>query len=180
MSRYIRSRRPGATYFFTARLADRNSDLLVREIDRLRHVTRLTMDRYPMRIDAIAVLPSVIHTIWTLPPGDADFSNRWSMLKALFSRGLPAPPYRSPAQIRRGERGIWQRRFWEHCIRDADDLAQHVSMIHASPVQAGLCAHPADWLHSSIHRAQRQRPARSLQGIGHGAGSRGAAGLHLT
>jgi putative transposase len=149
----------GSTYFFTARLTDRSGTLLVNEIDHLRDATRRTMSRYPFRIDAIAVLPSTIHTLWTLPPDDDDVSVRWSMLKSLFSRGLPSPAYRAPGQIRRGDKGIWQRRFWQHLIGDADDYAAHLAMIHSSPVQAGLCTNPHRWPHSSIHReTQPPRP----------------------
>ena len=152
MPQYLRRRQSGGTYFFTARLADRSSALLLTEVDRLRDATRQTLARYPFRIDAIAVLPAAIHTIWTLPEGDSDFSRRWSMLKSQFSRGLPDPVSRSAAQRRRRDKGIWQQRFWEHLIRDRADFDTHLQMIHSSPVQAGLCATPPDWPHSSVHR----------------------------
>lgn len=183
MSNSIRAKAPGGTYFFTARLHDRNSDLLVREIDCLRRAMRLTMSRHPFQIDAIVVLPAVIHTIWSLPPDDAEFSNRWGMLKSLFSRDLPAPAYRTQAQVKRGEKGIWQRRFWEHLIRDADDLAAHRQMIHSAPVQAGLVAHPGDWTWTSLHRdlAQRHRDANPVPPVGYSRMCRdGAAKPHLT
>ena len=174
MPSYIRRRVPGGTFFFTSRLADRSSTLLTNEVDRLRDATRRTIARHPFRIDAIAVLPAAIHTVWTLPEGDRDYSVRWGMLKALFSKGLPDPPHRTAGQRRRGAKGIWQARFWEHAIRDADDLARHVEMIHASPVHAGLCATPQDWIHSSVHRhIARHGPIAA--GPGHGA-----ARLHLT
>lgn len=155
MPNYIRTPQPGAQLFFTVRLANRNDDLLVREIERLRHATRITRKRHPFEINDIVVLPSVIHTIWTLPSGDADFSTRWRMLKAQFSRGLPTPEHRNPVAIRRGEKGIWQRRFWEHHLKDADDFEAHRQMILKAPVQAGLVRHPQDWSYSSIHRAIR-------------------------
>lgn len=156
MSNYIRPNRPGAQLFFTVRLANRNDDLLIREIERLRHATRITRARYPFEINEIAVLPSVIHTIWTMPEGDADFSARWRMLKSHFSRGLPTPAHRNPVTERRGEKGIWQRRFWEHHLRDADDFEAHRQMILKAPVQAGLVRRPQDWAYSSIHRAIRR------------------------
>lgn len=152
MSNYIRSKVPGATYFFTARLADRNSTLLTDKVDLLRQATRRTRDRYPFRIDAIVILPAVIHTIWTLPESDADFSTRWSFLKSSFSRALPAPEHRSPTQRMRREKGIWQRRFWEHRIRSPQDFKLHCNLIHSAPVQARLVSSPADWAWTSLHR----------------------------
>jgi putative transposase len=156
MSNYIRTKCSGATLFFTVRLADRNSDLLVQNIARLRSSMRLTRMRYPFEITEVVVLPSVIHTIWTLPPNDADFSTRWRMLKSHFSRGLPVPANRPHATALRGDKGIWQRRFWEHHLRDQDDIDAHRHMIFSAPVQAGLVARPQDWSYSSIHRAIRE------------------------
>ena len=152
MGNYKRRRVPGGTYFFTVHLQNRNSDLLVTQIDALRAATRTTMKRYPFRIDAIVVLPATIHTVWTLPAGDADYANRWSMLKSIFSRALPDPEQRTRTQIKRGEKGIWQRRFWEHVIRDADDFEHHKALVHNAPVTARLVRAPTDWPYSSIHR----------------------------
>jgi len=101
----LHSSRPGGTYFFTIRLADRNDDALVRRIAELRRAMRHRLKHHPFRIDAITVLPSVIHTIWTLPADSAGYPNRIGMLKARFSRALPMPPHRTPAQIARGEKG---------------------------------------------------------------------------
>ncbi len=170
MSCYTRLKRPGGTYFFTVRLTDRHSDLLIRQIGLLRAVTRRTRARYPFDIRAITVLPATIHTIWTLPPDDAEFARRWSMLKALFSREMPTPPNRRMSEIRRGDKAIWQRRFWDHLIRDPQDFDAHRQMIYASPVQAGLCAHPEDWPFSSLHRDLRSGlDLRSEYPVGHGA-----------
>ncbi|MEW9919106.1 transposase [Marimonas sp. MJW-29] len=169
MSSYIRRRTPGATYFFTLRLADRHGDLLTRRIDDLRRAMREVLAHRPFRIDAITVLPAAIHTLWTLPPGDADYSSRIVMLKSHFSRAQPLPSHRTPSQIRRGEKGIWQRRFWEHEIRDAEDYARHRDMIYLSPVQAGLCPRPQDWPHTSLHRDLKNGPAPPHP-IGFGAG----------
>lgn len=152
MSEYIRRRSPGGTFFFTIRLADRTSDLLVREISALRQAMRATKHHHAFHIDAIVILPSVIHTILTLPEGDSDYPNRVGMLKSKFSRGQPMPAHRTLNQIKRGEKGIWQRRYWEHQIRDAADFARHRDLIYQSPVHAGLCATPQDWPHSSLHR----------------------------
>lgn len=143
---------PGGTYFFTACLCDPASDLLIREVGHLRAATRATKTRFPFRIDAAVILPSKLHMIWTLPTGDADYSNRWAMLKASFSKGLPEPAHRTETQIKRNEKGIWRKRFDEHLIRNPADFALHVDFIHTAPVAEGLVARPADWLHSSIHR----------------------------
>jgi putative transposase len=155
MSNYIRPQQPDCKLFFTVRLQNRNSNLLVHEIERLRAATRQTRQTFPFEIDEIVVLPAVIHTIWTLPSGDTDFSKRWRLLKSHFSRGLPAAEDRNASAIKREEKGIWQRRFWEHHLRDDEDLAAHRHMILTAPVQAGLVARPEHWAHSSIHRAIR-------------------------
>jgi len=173
MSNCIRRRRPGATVFLTLRLARRHDDLLVREIDALRYAMRHTLERHPFRVDAIAVLPNVIHTLWTLPDGDGNYPVRVGMLKSRFSRAMPMPAHRTSTQIQRAEKGIWQRRYWEHQIRDAQDLGRHRDMIYLSPVHAGLCATPRDWAHTSLHRDLAQGHVLP-PAIGHG----GAAGLH--
>jgi putative transposase len=174
MSEYIRRRSPGGTFFFTIRLAARASDLLVRDIATLRHVMRATKQRHPFDIDAIVVLPSVIHTVWTLPEGDTDYPNRVGMLKSKFSRSQPMPAHRTLTQIKRGEKGIWQRRYWEHQIRDTADFERHRALIYQSPVHAGLCATPQDWPHTSLHR-DVTKGAVAPAPLGHGA-----ARLHLT
>ena len=152
MGNYNRRRVPGGTYFFTVHLQNRNSDLLTTHIDALRNATRTTMRRYPFRIEAITVLPATIHTIWTLPTHDANYANRWSMLKSTFSRRLPDPDHRTRTQITRGEKGIWQHRFWEHMIRDEADFAHHKALVHSAPVAARLVTASTEWPFSSVHR----------------------------
>ena len=152
MSHYRRMRVPGGTYFFTVRLQDRASDVLVQEIDRLRHATRRMITRYPTQIDAIVILPNTIHTIWTLPDGDCNYSDRWAMLKSQFSRGLVGPKERSASHKKHRNKGIWQRRFWEHCLQSQDDFDLHRTLILTAPVQHGLASSPSDWPYSSIHR----------------------------
>jgi len=141
-----------ATYFFTLRLAQRHDDLLLREIAELRRAMRATLRRYPFAIDAISVLPDTIHTIWTLPLGDSAIAPRIGMLKGRFSRAMPMPAQRTLAQIKKAEKGIWQRHHWEHQITDPQDYARHRDMIYRAPVQAGLCATPQAWTHTSLHR----------------------------
>jgi putative transposase len=152
MPNYRRAFVPGGTWFFTANLLDRRSSLLVDEIDALREATRRTRERFPFRIDAFVVLPDHIHAIWSLPPGDADFSLRWRLIKSRFARAIPKQEWRNPVRQKRGERAIWQRRFWEHLIRDDTDYARHVEYCHINPVKHGLVRRVRDWPHSSFHR----------------------------
>tara|TARA_R110002094_G_scaffold171525_1_gene153478 strand:+ start:1911 stop:2456 length:546 start_codon:yes stop_codon:yes gene_type:complete len=140
------------TYFLTLRLADRRSDLLVRRIDDLRRAMRETLVQHPLHIDAIAVLPAVIHLLWTLPPGDCNLAARIGMLKCGFSRAISPPPTHSLARIRRRDKGIWQRHHWVHALRDGADFNRHRNLIYHCPVHADLCAHPRDWPHTSLHR----------------------------
>lgn len=125
MSRYRRPQIAAASVFFTVALADRQSRLLVEEVARLRWAVAATrMDR-PFGIVAWVVQPDHMHCVWTLPANDPDFSARWRLIKARFSRGLPEGHLRN-RHVARQERGIWQRRFWEHHIRDQDDMDAHL------------------------------------------------------
>ncbi|HVA39485.1 MAG TPA: transposase [Candidatus Binataceae bacterium] len=152
MPNYRRNRVTGGTYFFTANLLDRNSRLLVTHVTLLRAAVRDAWARVPFHIDAWVVLPDHMHCIWTLPPDDDDFSGRWRELKKAFTKALPPGERRSPVRRRRGERGIWQRRFWEHTIRDDRDYASHMDYVHFNPVRHGLVDRAADWPYSSFHR----------------------------
>ncbi|MBK5958529.1 transposase [Rhodoplanes elegans] len=151
MSRYRRARVEGGTFFFTLVLTDRSDDLLVREIDRFRRSYADARARRPFETVAICVLPDHLHAIWTLPPGDGDFATRWSVIKAGFSRDLAPAGLRSPGQVAKRDKGIWQRRHWEHVIRDDADLARHVDYIHYNPVKHGCVSAVRDWPHSSFH-----------------------------
>ena len=169
MSDYRRPRRPGATIFFTVTLADRGSDLLVREIDLLRDAVRTTKAERPFRIDAWVVLPDHMHCIWTLPEDDADYSTRWGAIKGRFTKATRragfTPPPRLPMvksgryagvnpglRAHKGEVGLWQRRFWEHHIRNEADLAAHLQYCWLNPVKHGLVERPEDWSYCSIRR----------------------------
>jgi putative transposase len=151
MSQYRRAKIENGIFFFTLCLEDRRSDLLVRRIDRLRRIYGSVQRRLPFETIAICVLPEHLHAIWSLPEGDVDFSTRWSLIKSGFTRGLRACALRSASNLRRRERGIWQRRFWEHAIRDDADLAGHIDYIHFNPVKHGLVTRVGDWPHSSFH-----------------------------
>ena len=133
-------------------LLDRRSNLLVTRIDALREAARQVRARAPFHIDAWVVLPDHMHCLWTLPEGDANFSGRWRAIKTAFVKSLPIGEPRSRVMTSRGERGIWQWRYWEHTIRDDRDFAAHMDYTHFNPVKHGLVAHPADWAYSSFHR----------------------------
>jgi len=119
MRTYTRVRVSGATYFFTVNLAKRqDNDLLTKHIDLLRDAIRLTMKAHPFVIEAMVVLPDHLHCLWRLPQDDNDFPLRWRLIKSGFSRSLPSEERISASRRKKGERGIWQRRYWEHVIRD--------------------------------------------------------------
>ena len=151
MSNYIRPKSPGATIFFTVNLADRSSDLLTREIATLRKAVAATRSERPFGIDAWVVLPDHMHCVWSLPDDDADFSMRWSVIKARFSYALDDHPRRR-SHIARREKGIWQRRFWEHHIRNTENFAAHVRYCWFNPVKHGYVETPEAWPYSSYHR----------------------------
>ncbi|MBV9861605.1 MAG: transposase [Alphaproteobacteria bacterium] len=155
MTNYRRSFVAGGSYFFTVNLADRRRRLLVEHIDLLRAAFRYARDRYPFLLDAVVVLPDHLHAIWTLPELDADFALRWRLIKGFFSRSLPRGERVSPSRARKGERGIWQRRYWEHTLRDEADLARHFDYLHFNPVKHGHVARVCDWPHSTFHRMVR-------------------------
>ena len=156
MRRYIRARLPGGTFFFTVNLTERTgSRLLVEHIRPLRDAFRATRRDHPFRIEAIVILPEHLHALWTLPAGDSDFSTRWALIKARFSRAIEADERRSASRLRRRERGIWQRRFYEHAIRDDEDFARHVDYIHWNPVKHGWATRVIEWPYSSFHRYVR-------------------------
>lgn len=147
---------PAGTYFFTVRLEDRHSRLLTDRVDILRTAVHACRERWPFVIETAVILPDHLHMIWTLPAGDGDFSKRWRLIKSRFSRQVEGPIVVSPSKLRRGEKGVWQRRFWEHLIRDAADFEAHRAYALCAPVAAGLVAHPQDWDLSSVHRDLRQ------------------------
>jgi putative transposase len=156
MTNYRRSRIAGASYFFTVNLADRTQSQLTDHIALLRSAFEYTRERHPFVVDAAVILPEHLHVIWTLPEGDRDFSLRWRLIKTEFSRGLPHGEFRTDSRQGKSERGIWQRRYWEHLIRDDVDFSRHVDYIHINPVKHGLVSRVADWPHSSFHRYVRE------------------------
>src|SRR5579863_5512362 len=152
MTNYRRNFFAGGSFFFTVNLAERRLRLLTDNIDKLRAAFRETRRRHPFEIAAMVVLPDHLHTIWTLPEGDAEFSTRWRLIKSAFSRGLATDEQISQSRASKGERGIWQRRYWEHTIRDDNDFARHVDYIHINPIKHRLVKRVRDWPYSSFHR----------------------------
>jgi putative transposase len=152
MTSYRRSHAPGATWFFTVNLAERSGNrLLVDHVAILRAAFARVRAHHPFEIDAIVVLPDHLHCLWRLPAGDADYATRWALIKGSFSRALPTTEYISASRRARGERGIWQRRFWEHQIRDDVDLQRHTDYVHYNPVKHGHAPTAAAWPYSSFN-----------------------------
>lgn len=156
MPTYVRPNRCAAQVFFTVCLAQRGSTALLDHLDILRDAVRAIQKDRPFDILAWVVLPDHMHAIWGLPDDDPNYSQRWGRIKARFSRdarkaGL-VPPHRLQGNPRKGETGIWQRRFWEHHIRDEQDLQNHLRYCWWNPVKHGVAETPTDWVPSSIHR----------------------------
>lgn len=152
MTNYRRLRVPGGTYFFTVNCATRqNTSLLTDNIDLLRDCFRKVKRSHPFIIEAIVILPDHLHCIWTLPQHDSDFSKRWFLIKSNFSRAIPLGEERTNSRWKKGERGLWQRRFWEHVISDQRDFQNHIDYIHFNPLKHGLVDCVSSWPYSSFH-----------------------------
>jgi putative transposase len=152
---YRRARTKGGTYFFTVVTHNRRKILCKPEnIDLLRSAFQSVMEKHPYHIDAIVLLPDHLHCIWTLPPDDNDFSTRWRLIKSAFSRKCDSRykgKISASRQIKK-ETSVWQRRFWEHAIRDENDFGRHVEYIHYNPVKHNLVNAPRQWAYSSFHK----------------------------
>ena len=154
MVRYRRNFVAGGTFFFTITLVDRTSRALTDHVAMLRAAVRERRASHPFAIDAVVVLPDHLHMIMTLPEADADYSNRLSLIKRRFTdsvvkSGIPV------ARRGNGEFSIWQRRFWEHTIRDELDFERHVDYVHFNPVKHELVERVCEWPYSSFHRYVR-------------------------
>jgi putative transposase len=157
MSHYIRRYAAGGTFFFTVVTCDRRP-LFASDTARsgLRDVLLGVQTQLPFELVATVLLPEHWHCVWALPDNDFDYSKRWGLIKSRFSKlwlstgGRAAPV--SAARARRHERGVWQKRFWEHKIRDEEDLRRHVNYIHFNSVRHGLARCPHEWPHSSFSR----------------------------
>jgi len=157
MSAYRRYFVPGGTYFFTL-VTQRRVPLFEHEwtCRLLGSIIRRALDHNPCTVLAIVLLPDHLHTLWALPPGDDRYARRWNWIKGEFTRrfrtlGGPESAQRE-SWLREGRRGVWQRRYWEHTIRDEADLERHFDYIHYNPVKHGYVRRPCDWRWSSFHR----------------------------
>lgn len=160
MTNYRRARFCGGYYFFTVLTYNRRRflvDDLAREC--LRNVWQSVRQKRPFEAVAFCLMPEHLHCVWRLPEGDNDFSQRWLSIKKGFTRRyLKTGGYESKQSLSREkkrERGIWQRRFWEHQIRDQEDLEKHVDYVHYNPVKHGLVEAVEDWPWSTYHRFVR-------------------------
>jgi putative transposase len=154
MVRYRRNFVPGGTFFFTVTLDDRRSSVLVDHVALLRAAFRKTRTERPFVVDAIVVLPDHLHAIMTLPPDDSDFSDRWRRIKGTFTRSVVAAGV-PISRDHRGEYTLWQKRFWEHTIRNDRDFERRADYIHFNPVKHRLVSSPSNWPFSSLHRYVR-------------------------
>lgn len=155
MATFRRATVSGRTYFFTLATFGRqplqtHPDVASATGDAIRAVRA----ELPFEVVALALLPDHLHAVWTLPPDDADYPRRWALIKRRIAREarrfvtLPLPP----SMTKRHEAGVWQRRYWEHLIRDDDDLQRHVDYVHINPVKHGYVKCAADWRYSTFHR----------------------------
>ena len=156
MARYRRAKQKGGTFFFTVALANRKSSLLTDHIDLFKTAYRRVWIERPFKSIAVCVLPDHLHVVWELPENDDDFSTRWQLIKRYFSYYFEPAENRSLSKVKHREKGIWQRRFWEHQIRDDEDLNRCVDYVHFNPVKHGDVTRCVDWKYSSFHRYVRQ------------------------
>ena len=158
MPQYRRHYQKEGSYFFTVVTYKRVQ--IFEDIDAvnlLRECFRTVMADHPFKIDAIAVLPDHLHCLWSLPDNDYDFSTRWKEIKSRFTNRYIEGSIKTTlkptlSMSKKGEKGIWQRRFWEHAIRNERDYAMHCDYIHYNPVKHGLVKNPVDWPYSSFKR----------------------------
>ena len=157
MANYRRCYIPGGSYFFTV-VTERRAPILANDEarDLLRSAILTCQQQWPFSVDALVLLPDHLHAIWTLPPGDCDYSKRWGFVKKYFTQHWLAANGEEQAvslsKLQQRRRGIWQRRFWEHALRDECDYAQHLDYLHYNPVKHGLVTAVVDWPYSSFHR----------------------------
>ncbi|OAI17936.1 transposase [Methylomonas koyamae] len=150
---YRRIWQPGGTYFFTINLLQRkNNDMLVQHIQFLRDSIKAVKANHPFKTHGWVVLPEHMHCLIELPANDTDYATRIRLIKMGFSKAIPKTERRSAIRIKRGERGIWQRRYWEHLIRDEADFQAHLDYIHYNPVKHGWVKQVKDWPYSTFYR----------------------------
>jgi REP-associated tyrosine transposase len=161
MPTYLRSKTPGGTFFFTVVTFQRRRLFAnPKNLEMLNNIIAEVRNEYPFTLDAWVLLPGHLHCLWTLPPNEADYSKRWGLIKARFTKAVAPEAGESAllsgSRIRHGESTIWQRRFWERQIRDERDLRMHLDYIHYNPVKHGLVNAPGKWPHSSFREFVRR------------------------
>ena len=157
MSNYRRARATGGTYFFTVVAGERRKILTASESrEALRNAINVVKRQYPFTVEAWVLLPEHLHCIWTLPEGDRDYSKRWGLIKAGFSKqtrnALHHNARLTASKQKHRETSVWQRRFWEHSISDEEDFRRHMDYVHYNPMKHGLVNHVKDWPYSTFHR----------------------------
>ncbi|MDM8536888.1 transposase [Desulfobacterales bacterium HSG17] len=158
MPDYKRLAIKGGTYFFTQVIYDRDAAWLCNDIARtaLKQAITKVRKKYPFSIEAFVLLPDHFHCILTLPENDGDYATRWRLIKTFVTKQLGdrlmLKKEPSMSRKKRGERNIWQRRYWEHLIRDEQDFSDHINYLHYNPVKHELCTAPEDWRFSSFHK----------------------------
>ena len=155
---YRQARTAGGTYFFTVVTYDRQPILCTpNSINILKNAFQYVIAKHPFTVEAMVVLPDHLHCIWAMPDGDRDFSTRWRLIKSKFTRDCDKNLRQTPSRSRRDkqEQAIWQRRFWEHLIRDDTDYLNHVEYIHYNPVKHEYVGQPGQWPHSTFDRFVR-------------------------
>ena len=155
MVAYRRSYVAGGTYFFTVTLKNRKTTYLTDYIDELRNAFRLCRESQFFTIDAIVILPDHLHTVWVLPECDSDYSSRWRFIKSCFTRNIRKSGA-TPNHNKHGGFDVWQRRYWEHTIKNQDDYNRHIDYIHYNPVKHGYVESPINWPWSSFHSLVRR------------------------
>jgi len=161
MPMYRRNYVPGGTYFFTV-VTEARAPLFAKGTDRvrLRAAFKSVLAEHPVSIEAFVLLPDHLHTIWTLPDGVQDYSLRWGLIKERFTRSFPVGGGReaahSASRRKHRERSVWQKRFWEHTVRDEDDFERCFNYIHWNPVKHGLVERVIDYPWSSFHKYVRR------------------------
>jgi putative transposase len=154
--RYRRLKVEGASYFFTLVTEHRRKLFADAEtVELLRQAIARIGERHPFEVEAQVVMPDHLHALWRMPEKDADYSTRWRLIKEAFTKACVKRHGRAaidPARAARGEQSLWQRRFWEHLIRDEEDFGAHLDYIHLNPVHHGYVTAPRDWPHSTFAR----------------------------
>jgi len=160
MPNYRRYYQPGGTYFFTVKTFRYQRYLCTSHArSLLREAIERTRKERPFEIPAFVLLPDHLYTIWVLPEGDSDFSQRWSLIKRRFTFSWAEYHVAKPVSVameKRHEQSVWQKRFWEHRIRDEEDFGHHMNYIHYNPIKHGLVQCPHQWEYSSFQRYVRE------------------------